>query len=640
MSNLLLLSSTYPSLKKSFESSVSHLGLVYDFLFGSGASAGSGQTAITNNTELATWFDAYSQNAGTTVINREWQRYQPITDTDNFYFAADALELRATLPNGNPTGTSSASPTSDVNYDTVVPLASTSSISVGQVAGLGEEHYANLHATYTYSLNGTLVTGDTVTLTIVPRDGSWSPVVISATAGASDTITTLAASMVSQINAHATLQANNIRAYVLTESAGGYALTFPKRSITGNYPETGTSAKGSVRWLLATAGVTGTILHSFRSYITATYVVSKTSNSVTINHPVTLTTGSVITFSPTRLLVCTVNAGTAVVPVAAGMEAGVTVGQAVQLSYADPNLRRVTAVASGAITLNGTVYPRSGQFIAVYSAYEMVASAASTGTTLASALVPSGVEVGMYAGNLYSSGYGFASGAPQVVSKTSTTVTLSSALSVAVNDTVIFYHAIDSAQIWSKFLMAPNMDGRTYLAGELVTDIPNAAVISAWPAFWCYTATSDPNPTPGGSGASEVDFTDTFNYWNNNANNQMGPANSGGGANIYYHPDFSTSGTTLTGNNIGMKERKIQFILTPNRAYYYLDGLLIRCCKFTWNTYKRAQFAANLATGCVSSSPSTFNSNGFFPIDVSQFPMKFRIKRMRFWSGPNSAAPM
>lgn len=54
-----------------------------------------------------------------------------------------------------------------------------------------------------------------------------------------------------------------------------------------------------------------------------------------------------------------------------------------------------------------------------------------------------------------------------------------------------------------------------------------------------------------------------------------------------------------------------------------------RVTNMVWGTYKRAQFAFNLAIGSLRTS---FNSNGFWPIDLSRFPMKYGIKRLEFWT--------
>jgi len=54
--------------------------------------------AIGNLDALANKFDPYGI-AGTTVINREWQRYQTF-NPDNFVFKTHSLELTATIPEG------------------------------------------------------------------------------------------------------------------------------------------------------------------------------------------------------------------------------------------------------------------------------------------------------------------------------------------------------------------------------------------------------------------------------------------------------------------------------------------------------------------------------------------------------------
>jgi hypothetical protein len=67
-------------------------------------------------------------------------------------------------------------------------------------------------------------------------------------------------------------------------------------------------------------------------------------------------------------------------------------------------------------------------------------------------------------------------------------------------------------------------------------------------------------------------------------------------------------------------------VWSPTKAYVYLDGTLVFAKNYIWNSYKRAQIAANLAIGSLGTS---FTGSGFFPIDLSRFPLKYRLKRLR-----------
>jgi hypothetical protein len=268
--------------------------------------------------------------------------------------------------------------------------------------------------------------------------------------------------------------------------------------------------------------------------------------------------------------------------------------------------------------------------------------------------------------------------------------------------TIQFSPPISSGQIWSKAIFAPGFDGVSTMAFDVSFKAPDAAVIAAWPAYWMYSATSDPNPTAGGSGSSEIDFTDTFNYWNNGSTNNfigvMGSTQSatmragstsitavlattanafdgsyvgmtlqttsgtGNGqtrtitayngatrtatispawtvtpdatttykfnaVDFYTHPSWSNG--SLLGNNFGAFERRLSCVMTSTKAFFYLDNLLVRATYATWNRVKRGQVGVDLAVG---SAKTSFNSNGFYPVDVSNFPMKFRVKTMTWWA--------
>lgn len=76
-----------------FSEAVAGLSVLDNYAFGTGA----GKT-VTNIQQLSGAFNPYGI-AGTTVINQEWERYQPFNST-NFVFTNNALNLTATIPSG------------------------------------------------------------------------------------------------------------------------------------------------------------------------------------------------------------------------------------------------------------------------------------------------------------------------------------------------------------------------------------------------------------------------------------------------------------------------------------------------------------------------------------------------------------
>ena len=96
---------------------------------------------------------------------------------------------------------------------------------------------------------------------------------------------------------------------------------------------------------------------------------------------------------------------------------------------------------------------------------------------------------------------------------------------------------------------------------------------------------------------------------------------------FYTHSGWASG--SLSGNNFGAAERRLSCVVTSTKVFFYLDNLLIKASYVTWNRYRRGQVGLNLAVG---SAKTSFNSNGFYPMDVSQFPMKFRIKDVTWWA--------
>lgn len=891
------LSSLVPLTTDSFSDAVGRLSQLYIFDFGTSKVAdSSGNIPITNFTQLAQYFNANSTNAGTTVINKEVQRYvsmpaDPSTDL-NFVMASDALELTCTHTDASGPTILRYNPTANVTKSRVIPLADTSQIKVGQVVGFGhvvnEPNHARLR---TYVIDGTITPGDVFSLAFRTRDDVVPLFTITTTATPSSTYASLAQSMVDQINANVVLQSYNIQAYVMPECPGGYVVCYPKRSrsdigapnfgklakdsllywdwgattvagtvsnagATIGNPAPGGSNVGSISFAKAvtytgvdqrtvtitctTGGASGTakvsiaatgsnapfttltnqtvtngtnltlpdgaritptigtnlsvgdtwtvalvppVTHQSRQEVFVNYVVAKTGNSITVAMPVTITTSDTVTLSPTRMLHVVNNSYNAVnIPVGNGLEAGITLGQTCSFSYQDNNLRIITAVAGGNITIEANVYAYKGLIMSVYPINMALSSAGTTASdTLTFTAVPAGVKVGMFAAPYFGSPY--STGIVKVIAVTATTVQLNTALTAGSGTRWVFHPEVLSAQIWSKFFMAPPLDNRSILAMEIECEVPGAWDIAAWPAFWAFTDTTGPRTpitsgtvqagststnvilaanassvdnfyvgasldtlTGTGSGqsrtitayngttkaatvtalspapdttttyqvsqtaTSEIDFIDYFNYFNNSSTGNYNCAGGGGhtgtmragstsntavlsggasdqpdayvGLNLVttsgtgsgqtrlitaYDPvtktaTLATAWTTTPnnttgyrmdsvvsylgldaiasgaeGNNLGTFSRKVGCILTNNKLYFYLDGLLMVCKSAHWNEAQRMQFAANLAMGSINTS---FVSNGFYPIENSVFPCKFRLKKMKFWSAPNRVKPL
>lgn len=807
-----------PNTSESFDAFVSNLVKRNKFDFGSAKTMAIGITPVRNATDLAVYFDPYAQTADDVVINKEWQYYPDNFTNTNFNFATDALELTARLDSGVlPAGVTTASPTADVAYSRQVTVADASALKVGQVVGLGAEAYDNLHRMHTYSIT-TPANGDVITLllthALTAAQGGFDPVTLTVTSAgvAADD----AASFVSQVNAHATLQAWNITALLMPGVPGGFLTSFPKYSLAAS-DDYGAAGKGSVTWLTRTFSRVGTAtLLTPQNVSGVNYIVSKSVNTLTLSHPVTLTTASVLTFNPVYMMevrftgtlggvdritngdfsvdaswtkgagwsiaagvasastssaalsqtiaslvqglsytiTYTVTrsagsirpsiggtngtsrsaAGTYTESITAGAggvlaftgtgftgtidnvsikAAGsyilqdvsfLSAGMVVQCSFQDSNIRRILNVDSTnkEISVDGAPYMQSGHWLTAYPVFMAKTNAVTTANTVLNfAAVPSGVAIGHRYFNYFATGQ---VGDIFVAGVTATTVTLDTAVTVGNGDTIQFSPPISSGQFWSKAIFAPGLDGINTVAVDLKFDAPGAEVVGAWPAFWTYTATDDPNPTAGGSGTSEIDFFDVFNYWNNTSANNYIPAGgstqtgtmragststtavlattstqrtgdyvgmtlqitSGTGnaqtrtitgydgttqiatvspewtvtpdatsvykfnaVDFYTHPKFT--GGSLPGNNFGAFPRRASAVYTATKAFFYLDNLLVRAAYVTWNKYKRGQIGVNLAVGSASTS---FNSNGFYPVDASQFPMKYRVEEMSWWSSP------
>jgi hypothetical protein len=85
-------------LQESFDQVMSRLGFTThtDYLFGTAAVAGAGQTAITNLTQLAALYNPFEDYTGLSKINSEQERFQPFNSV-NHAFASDRLNLTAVI---------------------------------------------------------------------------------------------------------------------------------------------------------------------------------------------------------------------------------------------------------------------------------------------------------------------------------------------------------------------------------------------------------------------------------------------------------------------------------------------------------------------------------------------------------------
>ena len=93
------------SLQETFDQAIARLGFTThtDYLFGTSAIAGAGQTAITNQTQLAALYNPTQDYTGLTKIGEEQERYMPFNAT-NHNFLSDRLNLTAVLDTSVYTG--------------------------------------------------------------------------------------------------------------------------------------------------------------------------------------------------------------------------------------------------------------------------------------------------------------------------------------------------------------------------------------------------------------------------------------------------------------------------------------------------------------------------------------------------------
>lgn len=619
-----------PDFLRSFDQVIESYSPLIDYKFGT-AAVNSGQTKIGDAAALSSVFNPFRSLDPTVTRNVENQRYVNFSHSENFAFASDALELTATMPNGVPVNTASTAIAGAVTKSRTVTVVDASAIAVGQVLSLGSAQAKNVCLTRSHGIRGDLTAGNTLTLTVQFPGLSLPDVVFTTAVGVSSTYQNLAQYFVDRVNGDSTLQALGIYAFKDPINPGGYHVAVPQYQNTDTCA-LGMMANGSVQWVAVSASATG-MTHEFRQAHILTYVVAKVGNVLTLNHKITAASGQSIAIMPSRVFTraTTYAAGGAssVLPVGVDV-AGVTVGQAMQFGAFDPNLRRVMAVDNVArtITVNGSVSFLDGGLVVshpIWMAPTVAAVSAGNTLTFAAATFPSSVRVGQQV-QIYNTNPN-SNLKITAIDRTpsSAVVTLDGPITASLGAQIMFFEPIQSGEIWTKEGFAPGEKGRTWLAIELEADFPDIADLAAWPAFWLYRNPNDLTglPAPIG-GTPEIDMTDTFNYWANSSTATFRPANGGASTELYRHP--SHNGSFLLGNNIGKKTRKIQMIWSVDRVYFYIDGQLIWAKSVKYDISARAQISANLAVGNTAVG---FNSNGFFPIDMSQFPMKFRLKRMR-----------
>ncbi len=651
-----------PDYLKTFSTAVEKMTKTLHFKFGTSRTAEGGPVIpITGLSTLDDYFDykgLVNGPSGDLKINKEIQCYLDLTNTyGNFQFGTDYLDLVAKIPDPTLLGLITKSPTANVNYSREVPVADASDVPVGSVLGfkkttdglkvdsdgyINDEGFLNFQATRIAVVGGTITVGDTISVAFTNNTGAWSGAhTITITAQSGDTTSTLAQKMVDAITADATLSGFNVKAYIIPGLTNAYAITWPKAT-----KQTDTLFGNGSSYALLTVTYsftkTGTVTHTNQSSVQACFVIAKSGNTLILNHPVTLTTSSVITVSPTRLLIVK-SAGTSSVAFGVDDTTGLKVRQLVALGFQDSTLRAITALTSTTIKTESTSGIPVGLVVGVYPAHSRQLSAAISGNTITmSAGVPEGVQVGMHCFNYFGTAETINPTLVSSIDRVANTVTLDwgdkPAPSWASGSTIYFFPPVFSAQIVSKFLMRPGTDAKGLSMNPIAHRVrgcyfPCVADIAGWPADWLYSSNRDTDDHTG-SGGSEIDILDAFNYWNNAATNRA-RAGAGSGTDLYIHPD-SASAANLNGNNLGIKERDLALIWLEDKIYIYFDDVLVWVRAFAYNKTQRAEFIYNLAVGSVSTS---FNGNGFWPVDYSRFPMIQRIKEMEFWSFPNQMPP-
>lgn len=644
----LAIEGTFPDRTLSFDDVVASMSMnkVLDHKFGT-ATPPAGATRISNVAELALMYQAWENPTNPVVINKEVQRY-PVNFTtypNSIKWNADEAELNTYMESGAPT-LPTTKPVANVTYSRTVNVLDASAAKIGTVVGFGAESAAQFHQLRSHSITNPGV-GDVYSFAFAHKagvsNGGWSGTIsISSFTSAGGDADALAADLVAKINAHTTLQTYKVTAFKMPGVPGGFCLTWPRRSIdaTPEFGGDGASA-GDVNWLTRgwSRTGTGTILDP-QAVFGTNYVVDKSGNTLTLAAPVILTTDSTITFNPTRMMeVATTGGNTTYTCQDAS---GLYVGQVGQFAFQDNTPRRINSIDTVSVpnsyTLETSVFMQAGHWITFLDLHKAYNTGSTTtdgngNTVFTFAATPAGIRTGMIVSDYFSNPGESNNILPRVLSFDATTVTVSGSYSKGNNTTLIFHPFFVSGQFWSKYRMMPGADNNTIIAMELEVKFPDASMIPAWPAWWLFTDANDPNPTSGGSGSSEIDQIDTFNYWNNASTNRIIMNSVNNGTTLEADAVKTNSVNSIFGNNLGNKTRKIGFVWTRDRNYFYVDGVLMFARRATWNMYKRANMGINLAHGSISTS---FMSNGFYPTDFSQYPYTYKAKHLKIWTNPNS----
>jgi len=614
-----------PLFSMTFDQATAAYSTVKDYSFGTDPPPG-GATQINDATALAVDFQDYRNNEPKPATrNNEWQVYTLFSSTANWVFAADALEITANLPNGAPVGYGSTTISGAVSDSETVNVADATNFSVGQIVSLGANQDANMHVTRSFGIRNVTVAGDTLTTTFNLSLLGLSNVVFSQTVDGTSANSVYAQAFVDAINADATLQSLGVKAYKPV-TPGAYRITWPRRSGVVGAPPFGPLANGSFQWISVSPTKTGTALHEDKATVLITWVVAKSGNTLTLNHKITAGNGDSLYYNPAKILERTNTYSSPGTSFNIPNNTGVGNDMAISFGFNDNNFRQVTSSTATSVTFDATVGVTDGLLPCLHPVWIPKTSAATTASTVLSFTT---IGTGVRAGQRYAPFQADPDSNIRVVSVNRAgsphTVTLDTAVTVASNTRVAFYEPIESGEMWTKDGYCPGADGRNWIALEWTCDFPLADDIAAWPANWIFEDLTNLTglPTPANSG-QEIDVTDPFYYWANNTSASHRPANASPSTNIYSSSYFN--GSIVQGNNLGAQERKIQLVWSTTRIYYYIDGILVLARNFTYNNAARAQIATNLAVGAFSTG---FEANGFFPIDMSQFPMKFRVKRLR-----------
>ena len=623
--------------QQSFGEVVSPLTVLADYAFGTDTPP-PGATQIADGTTLAAYFNPYrmTTNPNKFIINTENQRYADdiLGYPDNFVFAGDALELTATV-DPPPHSTTTTTVSGAVSNSNQVTVASTTDIRVGRVLSFGALQDDNIHRTASFQLRGSLHSGDTMTLTFSCPDpsvtGYFDPITITTTTTGTSTYASLIQALVDGVNANTHLQAAGVTAFKYPSDPNAFAVISPRYPGGSPTPPWGDGAAGSFTWMKVQAAKTGFITFALTQVSFTTIVTAISGSVLTLNHPVTVPDGASVYVQPTLQLLRTDTFAGASTTHNVGDTTGLSVGQLCQLGFSDNNLRRIVSLTSTTVTFAVNVSLPNGTFVTALSAWQALASAAvSASNVLPFAAVPADVRVGMEceAGGAITNPGRYITAIDRVSSPQ--TVTISDAVTIANNTVVNFLPRMLSAQIWTQTGYMPGELGRDMIAIEWEVDCPPFAALSSWPACWLYKNADDTTGLPQPPNAHvEVDAAESFNYWMSAVNDDYKPGTPSS-TNATGNHWFAGNNVGFSGNNFSRATRKIQLLWSQTRQWFFADDLWMLRTDMTYDVSARAQIAANLALG---SHATSFNSNGFYPVDWSQFPMAFRVRRMRIWGG-------